>query len=174
MGRFDGAALIASFQENYEDLLRFLARRTGDADRAADIAQDTYLRLAAIGPGAAVIDNPRAYVYRVAGNLAIDTMRREGRITARHTGYEPDDTVFDPAPTPEQVVLHRSELDRLLRVIDRLPPRSREVFVLAKVYGLTHGEIAARLGIAKNTVMVHMTKALAFLDEQFGPAGDGD
>ena len=40
MGCFDAAALIASFQENYEDLLRFLTRRTGDIDRAADVAQD--------------------------------------------------------------------------------------------------------------------------------------
>ena len=174
MGCFDAAALIASFQENYEDLLRFLTRRTGDIDRAADVAQDTYLKLAAMGPAAAAIDNPRAYVYRVAGNLAIDTMRREGRIAARHTGSEPDETVPDPAPNPEQVALYRGELERFLRVIDNLSPRSREVFILAKVYGLSYGEIASKLGIAKNTVMVHMAKALAFLDEQFELESGGD
>lgn len=72
MGRQDVSTLIASFRDKYRDLLRFLTRRTGDAERAADLAQDTYVKLAALGPVGGEIRNPRAYVYRVAGNLAID------------------------------------------------------------------------------------------------------
>lgn len=79
MGRRDGSGLIAAFREHYYDLLRLLTRRTGNVERAADIAQDTYIRLAAIAPEGAHIENSRAYIYRIAGNLAIDTMRREVR-----------------------------------------------------------------------------------------------
>ena len=100
MGRHDVSALIASFRENYQDLLRFLTRRTGNAERAADVAQDTYVRLAAIPPTSLDIQNPRAFVYRVAGNLAIDTMRREGRIAADLTVLEAAETVPDATPSP--------------------------------------------------------------------------
>ncbi|HWB50398.1 MAG TPA: sigma-70 family RNA polymerase sigma factor [Stellaceae bacterium] len=160
MGRFDAAALIASFQENYEDLLRFLARRTGDADRAADIAQDTYLRLASIGPGAASIDNPRAYVYRVAGNLAIDTMRREGRIAARHTGYEPDETVPDPASTPEQTLFAKERLALIDAALDELSAKARLALLYFRVEGLSHAETAARLGISESMVAKYIAQAL--------------
>jgi len=88
MGRNDVSMLIAVFRENYQELLRFLTRRTGDAERAADLAQDTFVRLSAMPAGNVDIENPRAFVYRVAGNLAIDAMRREARIQAHFATSE--------------------------------------------------------------------------------------
>src|SRR3990170_1302461 len=110
MGRQDVTALLASFRDNYRDLLRFLTRRTGDAERAADLAQDTYLKLAALSPASGEIRNPRAYVYRVAGNLAIDTLRRDGRIAADFTFLEAGNVVADPTPSPETRVIAQQRL----------------------------------------------------------------
>ncbi len=160
MGRFDAAALIASFQENYEDLLRFLARQTGDIDRAADLAQDTYLKLAAMGSSVGVIDNPRAYVYRVAGNLAIDTLRREGRIAARHTGTEPDESVPDPVPSPESALLSKEQLHLFDAALDELPCKARLALLYFRVEGLSHAAIATRLGVSESMVAKYIGQAL--------------
>ena len=58
-------------------------------------------------------------------------------------------------------MLARDEVRRLEAAIDSLPPRQRQVLLLHKFEGLSYAEIAERLGISKNTVMVHMMWALA-------------
>jgi len=111
MARNSASVLIASFQENYEQLFRFLTRKLGgDHERAADVVQDTYVRLADAHDQGDVIDNPRAYIYRVAGNLAIDGIRREKRITAHHDMDEDTDAIHDPKPGPENIVLDREQI----------------------------------------------------------------
>lgn len=155
-------ALFAAFADHQDSLKRFLLRRLGNAALAEDLTQETWLRAASAN--AAVVENPKSYLFRVAANLANDHLRH-----TRH-GIEldgPQDMLPsypDRQPSPEQQAIDRSELQRLLRAVAALPPRQREVFILAKVHELSHAEIAERLGIAKNTVMVHMAGALAGLD----------
>lgn len=160
MGRHDVSALIASFRENYQDLLRFLTRRTGNAERAADVAQDTYVRLAAIPPTNLDIQNPRAFVYRVAGNLAIDTMRREGRIAADLTLLEAAETVPDTAPSPEASVLARERLRMLEAALDELPSKPRLALLLSRVEGRSFVEIARQLGVSESMVAKYIAQAL--------------
>ncbi|HWT97728.1 MAG TPA: RNA polymerase sigma factor [Terriglobales bacterium] len=109
------------------------------------------------------IADPRRYLYRIAANLAVDHQRHANR--GIEVPAEPDHVaaIADRAPSPESVVHHRRELEKLLAAIDRLSPRCREVFLLTKLQGMSYQEVAMRLGISKNTVMVHMTNALAQL-----------
>lgn len=158
-------SLFAAFFDHQDGLKRFLLRRLGNAALAEDLTQETWLRAATAtsGANASTVENPKSYLFRVAANLANDHLRR-----TRH-GIElqgQDDIVPlfpDLRPSPEQEAVGRSALQDLLRAVDALPPRPREVFILAKVHELSHAEIAAKLGIAKNTVMVHMATALAQL-----------
>src|SRR5215475_9918635 len=120
MGRQDISALIASFRENYQDLLRFLTRRTGDAERAADLAQDTFLKLAALGLAHQEVRNARAYIYRTAANLVIDTVRRDRRIARDFTFSESRAAVADPTPSAEDVLAARDRLQQLEAALDEL------------------------------------------------------
>ena len=161
MGRQDVSTLLASFRDNYRDLLRFLTRRTGgDAERAADLAQDTYVKLAALGPVGGEIRNPRAYVYRVAGNLAIDTLRRDGRIANDFIYLEAADAVADPTPSQETHAIARQRLRRLEAALDELPPRPRLALLLNRVEGRTFAEIARRLGVSESMVAKYIAQAL--------------
>lgn len=160
MGRQDVTTLLASFRDNYRDLLRFLTRRTGDAERAADLAQDTYLKLAALSPASGEIRNPRAYVYRVAGNLAIDTLRRDGRIAADFTFLEAGDVVADPAPSPEARVIAQQRLRLLEAALDELPTKPRLALLLNRVEGRTFAEIASRLAVSESMVAKYIAHAL--------------
>jgi RNA polymerase sigma-70 factor (ECF subfamily) len=164
-------SLLAAFAEHRVALTRFLARRLGNMTLAEDLTQETWVRAATVN-GAQVIDNPRSYLFRIASNLALDYMRHVDQGVEIEGAAGVADLVADPTPSPESVALHRCELERFLRAVDRLPPRCREVFVLAKVHGLSAAEVAARLGISKNTVMVHTAKALAYLDAYFDPDPD--
>jgi RNA polymerase sigma factor (sigma-70 family) len=160
MARHDASGLIASFQELYDDLLRYLTRRTGDVERAAEIAQDTYVRLAAIAPEVGEIENQRAYIYRVAGNLAVDTMRREGRHTARLSGEEPDEGIADPTPSPEISAIDRDRLARFEQALDALPHKARLALLMFRMDGLSHREIAQRLNVSESMVAKYIGQAL--------------
>jgi RNA polymerase sigma factor (sigma-70 family) len=159
MGRQDIPALLASFRENYQDLLRFLTRRTGDADRAADLAQDTYLKLA-VSPAGEEIRNPRAYVYRVAGNLAIDMLRRDGRIANDFVASEQSEVVADPAPSPEASAVGRERLRLMEAALDELPANPRLALLMHRVEGRSFAEIARRLGVSESMVAKYIAQAL--------------
>ena len=158
--------LLATFTEQRDALTRFLVRRVGCTALAEDLAQETWVR-AATANSAQAIGNAKSYLFRIALNLALDHKRHVGQNVEVATPDEIARLIPDPAPSPETAVLHHDELIRLLRAVDDLSPRRKEVFILAKVHGLTYGEIASTLGISKNTVMVHMTGALACLDGYF-------
>ena len=162
-------SLLQSFTEHRDALLRFLSRRLNNAALAEDLTQETWLRAAssqAFAPGAAAIANPRSYLFRIASNLALDHQRHVGHGIELQATDEAAAIVADPQPSPENVVLYRSEFARLLRAIDGLSPRCREIFVLCRFEGLSHAEIAERLGISRSTVVSHVTNALAALERE--------
>lgn len=152
-------SLLHAFRQCAGDLQRFLARRLGCAETAADLVQDTFVRVAEL-PSTRQPDNPRAFLFRIAANLAIDHQRRL-RYEARYespveSGIEP----VDERPSAEEEVFNKQQLLRLHQAIAELPPKCRDVFILHKFHHLSYADVAARLGITKSTVVKHMIKAL--------------
>ena len=147
------------YSEHGEELRLYLARRLDCAQTAADLTQEVFVRLMRSDATVAV-ENPRAYLYRIASNLLADHFRGAKR-QPTVVGTPLWETVADKAPGPESALLTRDDLRRLERAIDELPPRQRDVLLLHKFDGHSYQAIAEQLGIAKNTVMVHMMRALA-------------
>src|SRR3569833_2711829 len=139
--------LLSVFCLHRVALLRFLHRRLNNTALAEDLAQETWLR-AANAQCSTTIDNPLGFLFRIAANLALDHQRHVAhRIELAETPAVAE-AVPDPQPSPETVALHRSEFARLLRVVEGLSPRCREVFILGKFEGLSLADIAARLNIS--------------------------
>lgn len=161
--------LLSTFAEHRQALQRFLHRKLRDLALAEDLTQETWLRAAHV-QNASAIDNPRSFLFRIASNLALDHQRHASHRVELPSTPAVAETVADRQPSPEAVALHRSEFHRLLRVVEGLPPRCREVFVLGKFEGLALAEIAERLGISRNTVVTHMVNALAAIERAM--AGD--
>ncbi|MAO57375.1 MAG: RNA polymerase subunit sigma-70 [Rhodospirillaceae bacterium] len=153
-------SLLAAFQAHYTELLVFVRRRVRCPSLAADIVQETYVR-AATATTDRNVDNPRAFLYRVAGNLAIDHLRREQRRQAIMADGREADVVADARPGADQVLAAKQRVRRLMAIVDELPPKCREVFVLRRFDGLSQAEIADRLEISRNMVEKHLRKALA-------------
>ena len=147
------------YAEYGEELQRYLTRQLKCGFTAADLTQEVFLRLIRSN-NTDDVKNPRAYLFRIASNILADHIRSARR--KRSVSHEPlSDTVAEASPGPEDRLLSRDQLMRLERAIAELPQRQREVIMLHKFDGLSYQEIAARLGISKNTVMVHMMRALA-------------
>jgi RNA polymerase sigma factor (sigma-70 family) len=152
------------FRKYAKDLRLFLTRRVASPETAADLAQEAFYRLLRSDQAPDALDT-RAYLFRIAANLAIDHNRHRRR-QQTSTGEEQAIAEYaDPQPSAERSALSREELRVLEQAINTLPPRGREVFLLHKIDQLSYAEIAARLGIAKNTVVVHMVRSLAHCRE---------
>ncbi|MEM6277583.1 MAG: RNA polymerase sigma factor [Pseudomonadota bacterium] len=140
------------------ELQRFLERRMQCTEAASELTQEAFLRLVEREPHE--IRNHRAYLYRIALNALSDVMAlRRRHLVALH-----DISVLQRQmenASAEDHAISMETLRRLEDIIATLPDRQREVLRLHKIEGLKYSEIAARLGISKNTVMVHMVRALA-------------
>lgn len=163
--------LLRAFQDSYQELVRFIARRTGSTHDARELAHDTWLRLAerAESPphGEEVPSEPaaRAYVYTVAENIAIDHLRRRQRGMARFAAAPHADS--DEGTAREhgthdvaERCAHRQALDAVDAALRQLPQRSREVFLADRLEGIGHAELAERYGISIKTVERDVMRAL--------------
>lgn len=151
--------LLSTFGSCYEDLKAFLTRKFGCPDLAADVAQETWLRAQRV-KGLTGVNNPRAYLFKMAANLAFDALRAD-RARMRHTSAEPiPGDIPSDMPLPDRIVDYQQRLEILRKAVDELPPRCREVFRLHKFKGLSHAEIAVRLDISKNMVEKHIIRGL--------------
>ncbi|GGF53447.1 DNA-directed RNA polymerase sigma-70 factor [Azorhizobium oxalatiphilum] len=156
--------LSQTFRSEKGRLVRLVQRIVGNRATAEELVQDAFLNLMK----ADGVDRAPAYLARAARNLAFNHLRHLRQGVELDVGEAARDSVADAAPSPEEIALYRSELRRLLEAVAALPPRRREVFVLHKFEGLSYDAVAARMGIARNTVMVQMVNALADLDRALG------
>jgi RNA polymerase sigma-70 factor (ECF subfamily) len=147
------------FAQYYESLVRMLYRRTGDRDRAEDLAQEVFARALTAPP-----DNPRPWLFAVALNLVRDDGRRavrQGRRLQLLKGEMP--AAADPADDDYE----RNEKTRTVRAaLDQLREVDREVLLL-KAEGFDYDEIAAATGLAKGAIGTTLSRARRRLVEAY-------
>jgi RNA polymerase sigma factor (sigma-70 family) len=164
--------LVAVYFERREDMRRFFMARLGASDDIEDLVQELYLKVQ--GLDAELIDNPPAYLYRLASNLMLDRLRRRRRAGARDAEWRRENhaslgsTDVVDAPDAEAAVIARQRLQRLTESLKSLAPLTQKVFELHKFEGLTHAETAARLGISRSAVEKHVSLALKHLVTKIG------
>ncbi len=170
MGGRGANPLLAAVETYYEELTAFVRRRVRCPALTADIVQETWLKAAAVDPNLTV-DNPRAYLYRVAGNLATDRLRQDDA-HGRHTVHgPPSEDVPSREPLADAIVQAREEMGILLAALRELPAVHRKAFVLYKGHGLSMKEVAATLGLSPRTVEKHVAKAMVHCRRRLREAG---
>lgn len=153
-------------------LRQWLSRRALAGLDVDDVVQETYAILAGLD-SVDHIRNPRTYMFEVAKSVILQALRRS-RVVTLDALAEAAEGLQVPAdqPDPERIAADRQELGRVAALIDALPPRRREVFILRKIHGLPQREIARRLGLSESTVEKHMAKALGALTAAIGRGGN--
>jgi RNA polymerase sigma-70 factor (ECF subfamily) len=150
---------VASLFRQYgHELFGFLSARLRSHE-AEDVAQKTYLQLLQ-HPDPGLIENPRAYLFKTASNMLVDHVRRQKVHSGRLSPDVELESVVSPFPDPEAVADSDLQLQRFRAALASLPAECRTVFLLNRIDGLTHEEIAQRLGISKRTVARYIIRAL--------------
>jgi RNA polymerase sigma-70 factor (ECF subfamily) len=143
-----------------------IARMTRRTD-AEDLLHDAWIGMARRedeGTGAPIA-NSSAYLVRAATNRARDAFRRE-----QHRGPSlplelVDATLADDSPLQDEALIARHRLERLREGVERLSPRTRQIFLLHRLEGRKYREIAHDLGISQSAVEKHIAKAMGQLTE---------
>lgn len=118
-------------------------------ETAADITQDTFLRVLASPPGKAAGNfNPKAYLYTVSRNLGVNQMRREARVQMLPLDTPEAVQAADPAPSPEKIVYSRQCLLQTYQALEGLPERTRRAYEMHRLGERTIAEVAEELEIS--------------------------
>lgn len=156
------AALRELLTHRYTELKGRLTRHLGSEELASESLHEAWLRLHRSGP-AGPVQNPPAYLLRMAVNIALDGLRAQSR-RARRSDVKAVLEVADPAAGPEREAFARRDLEIVNRALETLPERTRAILVAARLEGLNHQAIADRFGISRRTVVYEMKRAVEHLD----------
>jgi RNA polymerase sigma-70 factor (ECF subfamily) len=165
--RGDASAFEQLVRRHETPLLNFCYRMLGDADDAADAAQQSFVQVYLHLPSAR-LDLPfRPWLYRIARNQCLDRLRARRTIglpeSADDESKAGEVPLPDAAPLPEEVA-ERHDLQRLLgEAIASLPERYRAVVAMRYVTDLTFAEIGQALGLPENTVKTFFQRSKALL-----------
>ena len=141
------------YEELYPGLVRYLHVKVWDADRAQELAQEVFVRVLDTTP-----DNPRAWLFTVAANLARDEARLVVR-RKKHLALLRTEAVADPPRVdPVRVLEAEERAAAVRRALESLTERDREVLLLRDA-GLGYPEIAARMGLAVSAVGTTLSRA---------------
>lgn len=154
----NAVALSRLLAAERSSLVRWVARIVGQP-AAEDVAQSLYLRVQRVEDDPPIV-NKRAFLFRLARNLAVDHARAERRHGALFGTNMDTRHVPSEEPSAETRLLDREKVRRLAAAVELMPLRCRQVFVLIKLDELSVPETAERLGISQDMVRKHVRHAL--------------
>ncbi len=147
-------------REEYAGLYRYVYALLGNKEDTLEVVQESFLRFYRLWQAGEVRRHERALLFRLARNLAVDRMRRQG--TRAAYAQEPPSVniiAFAPPRTPEELLLEK-ELQQCARgALARLPQKEQDCLEL-RSSGLSYREVAAALHLNPNTVGPLMARAL--------------
>lgn len=145
------------YAEHHGWLNGWLRKKLGNSFDAADLAQDTFLRVLRHRRELPELREPRAYLVTIAGRLLVNHYRRRSLERAYEEALAaiPEQV----SPSPEQRLLILETLDQIDALLSALPAKTREAFLLAQVEHLPYADIAERLKISVRTVQRHILRA---------------
>lgn len=151
------ALFTAVYGDHHSWLRRWLYRRLGCPEVAADLAQDTFVRV--LNKRALIdVERPRAYLVTIAHSLFVNLLRRRQLEQSYLEALAQLPEALMPAPEERLQLLEI--LHALDTMLNGLPNKVRRSFLLSQLEGLTHREIADRLGVSQSSVRQYIARAL--------------
>lgn len=151
-----------------KSLLRQVRRLVGN-DAAEDVAQKLWLKIQTVRDDPPIL-NPKAYLRRLAHNIAVDHVQGDQRQVSVAERAEALLWGVDFEPGSERIIESRDMLDRIRAAIIAMPEPTRTIIRLTRLEGKTQRETAEQIGVTTTTVENHLRRALA----QLGRIRDGD
>lgn len=155
------SGISSAFLEHNTFLKKFLARFLSEQQDIEDVVQETYLR-AYKAEQKKEIDQPKAFLFQIAKNLALTELTRKSRQITDYIDDVSSSETTRTEPTTEEEVEARQHIALFCEAVAALPERRRRACLLRKVHGLSHQEIAERLEISVSAVEKHLLKGMLF------------
>lgn len=146
------------FRDHNRALVAFLQCRLHSVSDAQEVAQEAYVRLVTMEKPEQV-DSLRAYLFRIASNLAVDRLRAR-QVRADNPLQAPDEELH-LAPIPERHVHATRQLHELAKALRELPAKTARAFVMHVIDGREISTIARTMKISERMVRYHVANALA-------------
>jgi RNA polymerase sigma-70 factor (ECF subfamily) len=149
----------AFYQQQRNELIHYTTRITQCPDTAEDISQESFIVLFR-EMKLQCIENPRAFLFRVAKNLAFDHLKHKKVTESYAQAHYPILESTIEAPSIEQIMVNNQQLEAMQQAIEQLTPRCRDSFVLNKIHEMSYTEVAKYVGISESGVEKHIMKGL--------------
>lgn len=160
------SSIAELYSQHHGWLLAWLRKKLGCAHHAADVAQDTFLRVLVARDVVAGLREPRAFLTTTAQHLLIDQARRR----ALETTYLAELALLSESlaafPSPEQTLETLQTLELIAGALAKASPKAREAFLLHYLEGLGQEDVARRLAVSARMVRKYLVQCLLLCDEQ--------
>ncbi|MBB3225654.1 RNA polymerase sigma-70 factor (ECF subfamily) [Luteibacter sp. Sphag1AF] len=156
----DRAQRIARlFDEHNGALIAFLTCRLNSRADAQEVAQEVYVRMLSMDRGIR-IESPKALMFRIAANLAVDGLRKQQVRQHAPADAEADD--WTVAPVPEQHTDAMNQWAVVEEALRELPPKTSRAFVMHMIQGQAFDAVARSMNLSERMVRYHVSHALAY------------
>ncbi len=155
------------FVELYtSDLLYYAQYIVRSKEEAEEIVSDVFVTVWQNRNKIREIEHVKAWLLTITHNQAVSYLRKKNHAVSSVTWEEMGENAI-PADlqTPDERLISQEEMSRINHAIHTLPPRCRQVFVLAKIEKLLYKDIAGLLGISVKTINMHIASALERISE---------
>lgn len=150
-------------------LMAFFLRRTASYADAEDMTQDLFSKL--VGTSLSNIENPDGYIFQMAANLLTDRARRSNTRSKAYANYTTLENLETENLDPSRFLIGKEQLSEITGYLAELPERTRTLFVLFRIEGISQNELAAAYDISTRAVQKHIAKALSYIIERLKGEG---
>ena len=141
-------------------LHQWLRQKLGNTDQAADLVQDTFIKLLQTRDELFGIKEPRAYLTSIAKNLLIDQVRRKRIEQAYLDGLSQMEYMLDVVASPEDQMQIIQAINQLCKALEGVSEKAQQAFILHYLEGYTHKEIAERLSVSTKMIQKYLASCL--------------
>jgi RNA polymerase sigma factor (sigma-70 family) len=166
----NSAGVSGSYLEHKSILKRYLSRFLTSPDDIDDVLQETFLRAFQAEGKDAKIRSPKAYLTRIARNIALKELDKRSTLVFGYLDEVATPETWGSTPTEQQAAEHE-RIAVFCKAAASLPVQCRRAFLMCKVYGYSHQEIAQELGISVSTVEKHLASGLRRCNEYMAARG---
>lgn len=153
------------FEAYYRPLAIFAMKYVGDLEIAKEIVQDFFVHLYENRRALVITTSLKSYLYRSIRNRCLNHLKHS-ELVRQHMSVLGQ--AYSSEEDPETRILETELENRIFQIVEGLPPRCREIFILSRVKGIKNKEIAAKLDISIRTVETQISLALKELRATLG------
>jgi RNA polymerase sigma factor (sigma-70 family) len=147
----------------FRRLRMLLLRRGRTREEAEDLIQDAFLKMQEYCERGGQVRQPEGFLVRTVLRLAANARRDAHRNLYCEEPVENLTLIVDTTPMPDEVLAGDQCLERMRDALDAVSRRTRDVFFMQRLDGLSYAQIAQRLGVSISAVEKHIASALAIL-----------